>query len=108
MIVPTETCFYVGEKPPATLCEYVDKDKALVSAPITGATLTAETWINDGSQVDVTVTNNDDGTFDIDWPIGANPSHFTAAGTMKIRIKVVIGDYTWYIKPVVSVPIYAV
>lgn len=107
MIVPNELFFYVGEKPPATLCEYVDKNKALVSASISGATLTAQTWINDGAQVDQSCTNNDDGTFQIDWPVDTDPSAFTVAGAMKIRIKVVNGVYTWYMKPSVSVPIKA-
>lgn len=108
MIVPSETSFFVGEKPPATLCEYVDKNKALVAGPLVGAVITAQTWINTESQVDVTCTNNDDGTFDIDWPIGGNPSHFTEAGTIRVRIKVVQGAYTWYMKPDFTVPIETV
>lgn len=90
--------FYVGEKPPPTTCRYEDENGDLITS-ISGATITAKTSINGGSVVDVSCSNNDDGTFTIDWPAGASDSVFAEAGTMKIKILIEQTDYSYYLKP---------
>lgn len=96
-IVPVEY-FYVGEKPPATPVSYVDKNTVLI-ASLGGATEVAKTSINGAADVDVPCTDGGDGSFTIDWPKGASASVFTTAGTMRIRIWVIQGDYAYYLKP---------
>jgi len=95
--VPENLFFWVGEKPTATPCRYEDLDGALI-ASIAGATLTAQCKIDTetGAEVAVTCTNTGDGTFTINWAKGVTASNFTKAGSMRIDVKVVQGDYTWY------------
>lgn len=93
-IIPDRLKYVVGEKPPALPCGYYDKDDVLDDS-IASATLTAMTWINSASSpTNITCTNNDDGTFTIDW--STVTSDFTEAGTMKVRINVDDGTRSWY------------
>lgn len=97
--------YYVGEKPPPTTVRYEDENGDLISS-ISGATITAITSINGAANVIVSCSNNGDGTFTIDWPSGADDSVFTEAGTMKIQFNIVHGDYDYYLKPAISIPVW--
>ena len=80
----------------------MDEDEVLDTS-IAGATLTAKVRIDTGTGygawADVDVTNNDDGTFDIDWPVGVDDSAFTSGGIMEVVVKVVNGDYAYALNP---------
>ena len=102
-IIPVEY-FYVGEKPPATPCSYVDENGDLITS-LAGATEVAKTSINGAADVNVSCTDGADGTFTIDWPNGVSDSAFTAAGTMRIRIWVTHGDLAFFLKPELMVEI---
>lgn len=96
--LPENLFYWVGEKPPALPCRYEDENGDLI-ASIAGATLTAMCKIDTetGAEVSVPCTNAGDGTFTINWASGANPSTFTKEGAMRIDVKIVQGDYTWYL-----------
>ena len=98
--------YFVGEKPPALSCAYRDKDRNLVAAPLTGATLTAKCLLDASGSVEfsVTCTNNDDGTFTIDWATGGSASSFVAKGMLRIDVEVNDGTRAWFL-PRFSVPI---
>ena len=93
VIVPEGLHFVYGEKPAATTCRYETKDGVLIT-DIAGATLVAITSLNEATAVNVTCTNNDDGTFTIDWP--TDTSTFSATGMISIRVRVTDGSYVWY------------
>lgn len=95
--IPENLFYWVGEKPPALPCRYEDENGSLIPS-IAGATLTAMCKIDTetGAEVAVACTNGGDGTFTINWAKGVNPSTFTKAGQMRVDIKVVQGDYSWY------------
>lgn len=69
-----EVIFYAGELPRPTRTSFYDEDGAL-DTTITG-TVTAKTKIDSESEVDVTCTNNLDGTVDLDWPRSPDPTVF--------------------------------
>lgn len=91
--VPSELFYYVGEKPPALPCGYYDDNDNLITS-IAGATLTAKCKIDEAAEADVSCTNNDDGTFTIDW--STVTSDFMSAGVMRIDIEVDDGTRVWY------------
>jgi len=100
-MVPPDLYYIVGEKPPALPCRYETKEGVLI-ASIAGATLTANCKIDNETAFDVTCTNTGDGSFTINW--GTGTSSFAKKGSMRIRVKVVQGAYTWYM-PAFSIPI---
>ena len=104
-----EEYFFEGEKPPATDMEYRDRAGDLILT-IAGAGLLAKTSIDGAANVDVPCTNNDDGTFTIDWP-DATSVFIIAAGktvsSMKIRVQVTQSLKIWSL-PKFSIPIYKV
>ncbi len=93
-----ELYYWEGEKPPALPVRYEDDDGNLVTT-IAGATLTAKTSIDGADEVDVAMTNNDDGTATINWPTGTSVFVLTRNkdGTMRIDIEVVDGSYEWFL-----------
>ena len=93
VIIPEGFHFVYGAKPAATTCRYEDDDGVLITG-ISGATLVAVTSLNAAVAVNVTCTNNDDGTFTIDWP--TDTSTFSALGMISIRVQVTDGSYVWY------------
>ena len=93
VIVPEGLHFVYGEKPAPTSCRYETKDGVLIT-DISGATLVAITSLNGAAAVNVSCTNNDDGTFTIDWP--TDTSTFSATGVIRIRIRVTDSPNVWY------------
>ena len=82
--------YYVGEYPPALTCRYLDENNVLDTS-IANATLTALVLIDSetGSERSVSCTNNDDGTFTIDWETTlTNDSDFPSSGMMRVDVKV--------------------
>jgi hypothetical protein len=97
--------YWEGEKPPPLTIRYEDDDGNLDDT-IAGATLTAKTKIDQANEVDVTMTNNDDGTATIDWPTGT--SVFVLAGekdgVMRVDIEVADSPLAWFL-PRFSFPV---
>lgn len=95
--IPENLFYWAGEKPTPFPCRYEDENGVLITS-IAGATLTALCKIDTetGAEVAVTCTNAGDGTFTVNWAKGASASTFTKAGTMRVDVKVVQGDYIWY------------
>lgn len=97
--------FWDGEKPPATTVRYVDRNGVLITT-IVGATFSAKTRIDKGSEVAVTCTDGGDGTLTIDWP--ASSIFTVTAGrersVMRIDIEVTQGALVWFL-PRFAVPI---
>ena len=93
VIIPEGFHFIYGEKPEPTTCRYEDADGVLVTS-IAGKTLAAVTSLNDATAVVVTCTNNDDGTYTIDWP--TDTSTFSATGMISIRVRVTDTPKVWY------------
>ena len=100
-MTPPNLYYYVGEKPPALPCRYETKEGVLITS-ISGATLTAKCKLDSATEFDVTCTNPGDGTFTINW--GTGTSSFAAKGSLRVRVKVVSGSYTWYM-PAFSIPV---
>jgi len=93
-VVPKNLYYYVGEKPPPLPCRYQDDAGDLITS-ISGTTLVAKCKLGSGgTPFDVSCTNNDDGTFTIDWPTGT--SAFAAKGSLKIDIEVTDTPRLWY------------
>jgi len=103
--LPKNMYYWVGEKPPPLPCRYEDDDGTLITS-ISGASLTAKILIDRVESVerDVDCTNNDDGTFTIDWAIGADPSSFTGEGIMRVDVEVDDGTRVWYM-PRFTIPV---
>jgi hypothetical protein len=101
--------YYAGEFPPPLDCEYRDKNNVLVAAALSGATLSALTWIDGANANTVACTNGDDGTFTIDWEDDdANPTDFAAAGLMDVLVKVApAAGGAWYL-PRFQLPVHIV
>jgi len=105
--IPDGLFYYHGEKPPPLPCQYVDQAGDLITS-ISGATLTAKISVDEATESDVTCTNNDDGTFTIDWDTVT--SDFALAtginlGSMRVDIEVDQGGgIVWYM-PRFSIPI---
>ena len=95
--IPKDLFYYVGEKPPSLPCEYVDRNKAILTSAFDGATLVALCSLDGGTEFTVTCTNPQDGTFTVDWPTGGSDSAFTAKGGLRIDVKVTDGTHTWYL-----------
>jgi len=97
--------YWEGEKPPPLLIRYEDDNGELITT-ISGATLTAKTSIDGAAEVDVDMTNNDDGTATIDWPTGT--SVFALAGDkngiMRIDVEVADSPLEWFL-PRFAVPV---
>ena len=93
--VPKDLYYYVGEKPPALPCRYEDDDGNLITS-ISGKTLEAKVLIDrvDTAERTVSCSNNDDGTFTIDW--GTTTSDFTGSGIMRVDILVTDSPRSWY------------
>lgn len=98
-IVPSELYYWVGEKPPALICRYQDKDGNLITS-IAADGLTAKCKIGSGTEFDIVCTNpygGVDGQFSIPWATGGTASSFDAAGSMKIDVEVDDGTRVWFL-----------
>jgi len=91
--VPEDLYYYTGEKPPPLPCRYEDDDGVLITS-IAGTVLAAKCSIDGAAETSVTCTNNDNGTFTIDW--NTTTSDFTVAGSMKIDVLVTDSPREWY------------
>ena len=105
--IPDGLYYLHGETPPALPCRYEDKEGDLITS-ISGATIAAKISIDGATEASVSCTNNDDGTFDIDWPTGTSAFALATGvdlGTMRVDIEVDQGGgIVWYM-PRFSLPI---
>jgi hypothetical protein len=98
--VPGDLFYYEGEKPPPLPCRYEDDDGALITS-IAGTTIAALVKCDKDATAEATVTctNNDDGTFTIDWPTGTSAFALDSGeveGSMKVDIRVTDSPRVWY------------
>lgn len=97
-MISKDLYYWEGEKPPPLTVRYEDDDGELITS-IAGATLTAKTAIDAAAEVNVSMTNNDDGTMTIDWPTGTSVFVLAADrdGIMRVDINIVDSPLDYFL-----------